>query len=41
MHPPAVAVQACPLVLLQAPLASHVPAQRPFGSFMLLAATHV
>jgi hypothetical protein len=41
MQPPEVAVQDCPLVLLQAPLASHVPAQRPFGSSMLLAATQV
>ena len=41
MHPPEVAVQDCPLVLLQAPVASQVPAQRPFGSDVLRAATQV
>lgn len=31
----------CPCLALQAPAESHVPAQRPFGSSMLLAAAHV
>jgi hypothetical protein len=40
MHPPEVAVQDCPMVLLQVPVESQVPAQRPLGSAALLTATH-
>ena len=40
-HPPATVLQVCPCLLLQAPDASHVPAQRPLGSCSLLAATQV
>ena len=40
-HPPATVLQVCPSLLLQAPLASQVPAQRPFGSASLAAATQV
>jgi hypothetical protein len=38
-QPPAVAVQVCPRLLLHAPVASQVPAQRPFGSSLFTAAT--
>jgi hypothetical protein len=41
MQPLATALQACPCLLLQAPLVSHVPAQRPLGSSSFLAATQV
>ena len=39
MQPPETALHICPCLALQAPLASHVPTQRPLGSSMLLAAT--
>ena len=39
MQPPETVLQSCPCRALQAPLASHVPAQRPLGSSMLVAAT--
>jgi hypothetical protein len=39
MQPPEAVVQVCPCLLLHAPALSQVPAQRPFGSSMLLAAT--
>jgi len=41
MQPPAVAVQVCPFLLLQAPAASKVPAQRASGSSALVTAAHV
>jgi hypothetical protein len=40
MQPPAVAVHACPFLLLQAPDPSQVPAQRARGSSALVTATH-
>jgi hypothetical protein len=40
-HPPATVLQVCPCLLLQAPLASQVPTQRPFGSSTFTAATQV
>jgi hypothetical protein len=40
-HPAATVLQVCPCLLLQAPLESQVPAQRPLGSSMLLAAAQV
>jgi hypothetical protein len=40
-HPAATVLQVCPSLLLQAPLASQVPAQRPFGSASFVAATQV
>jgi hypothetical protein len=36
MHPAATVVHVCPCLLLHVPAASHVPAHRPLGSFMLL-----
>lgn len=41
MQPAATVVQVCPCLLLQTPLASQVPAQRPLGSFALFTATQV
>jgi hypothetical protein len=41
MHPAATVAQVCPCLLLQAPVESQVPAQRPLGSSMLLAAAQV
>ena len=38
MQPAATVLQVWPCLLMQAPVASQVPAQRPFGSSMLLAA---
>jgi hypothetical protein len=40
-HPPAVVVQGCPCLLLHAPVASQVPAQRPLGSAAPLTATQL
>jgi hypothetical protein len=40
-HPAATVLQVCPCLLLQAPVESQVPAQRPLGSSMLLAATQL
>jgi hypothetical protein len=41
MQPAATVLQVCPSLLLQAPVESQVPAQRAFGSSMLLAATQL
>ena len=41
MQPPEVALQVWPRLLLQAPPASQVPAHRPVGSSLLIAATQV
>lgn len=38
-QPPVTVLQTCPCLLLQAPLASQVPAQRPLGSSCPVAAT--
>jgi hypothetical protein len=38
-HRPGTVLQACPCLLLQAPLASQVPRHRPFGSSWFVAAT--
>ncbi|MFL5304107.1 MAG: hypothetical protein ACJ8F1_02790 [Polyangia bacterium] len=40
-QPPPAVVQVWPCLLLHAPAASHVPAQRPFGSSALFAATQL
>ena len=40
-QPPAVVLQVCPCLVLQAPLASQVPAHLPVGSARLVAATQV
>ena len=39
MQPAATVVQVCPCLLLHVPLASQVPAQRPFGLLALFTAT--
>ena len=41
MQPPETVLHSCPCRALQAPLASQVPAQRPFGSSVLFAATQL
>ena len=41
MHNPGTVLQSCPGLLLQAPLESQVPAQRPLGSSSLVAATQL
>jgi len=41
MQPAATVLQVCPCLLLHVPLASHVPAHRPLGSFALLTDTQV
>jgi hypothetical protein len=39
-QPAATVLQVCPCLLLHIPLASQVPAHRPFGSLAFLTATH-
>jgi hypothetical protein len=39
MHKPGTVLQSCPCLLLQAPVESQVPAQRPLGSSSFVAAT--
>ena len=41
MQPPVVVLQVCPCLLLHAPVASHVPAQRPLGSLPFFTAAQV